>query len=82
MNKPVLFDDGSIIVKEASKNVFAETEKLVNVGVAGFTTNVEVIVPVVKSVVSDWSAVIIELPAPTIVITFSSTVATDKFELV
>ena len=51
MNKPVLFDDGSIIVKEASKNVFAETEKLVNVGVAGFTTNVEVIVPVKKSVV-------------------------------
>ena len=51
MIKPVLFDDGSVIVKGSSKNVFAETEKLVIVGVAGFTTNVEVIVPVKKLVV-------------------------------
>ena len=46
MNAPVLFDDGSVILKEASKNVFAETEKLVRTGVAGFTTSVVVIVPV------------------------------------
>ena len=43
--KPVLFVVGAVIVKGASKNVFAETVKPVIVGVAGFTTNDAVIVP-------------------------------------
>ena len=51
MKAPILLDDGSIIVKEASKNVFVGTEKLVRTGNTRLTTSVEVIVPVVKLVV-------------------------------
>ena len=40
-----LLDDGSVIVKEASPNVFTGTEKLVRSVVAGFTRSVAVIVP-------------------------------------
>ena len=46
MIKPVLFDDGSVRLKEASPNAFAGTVKLVRTGVAGFTTSAAVIVVV------------------------------------
>ena len=46
MIKPVLFVVGAVIVKGSSPNAFAGTEKLVRTSVAGFTTNVAVIVPV------------------------------------
>ena len=47
MIKPLLLVVGSVILKEASKNVFAGTEKLVSVVVTRFTVSVVVIVPTV-----------------------------------
>ena len=45
MKAPILLDDGSVSVKGTSPNILVGTEKLVIVGVPGFTTNDAVIVP-------------------------------------
>ena len=81
MKTASLLELGGTSENDASPNVFAATEKPVRTVVIGFTVKLAVIVPDVYLDVLAWSAVMIEEPAPTMVIVLPSTVATAPFEL-
>ena len=78
----MLFELGSVIVNDASPYVLVGTEKFVIVGVTCVTVNVAVFVPELYFSVAAWVAVMIELPAETIVIMLPEIVATEVLELV
>ena len=78
---PSLLVVGGTKLKAALPSALDSTEKLVKMVVIGFTVKLAVIVPDVYLDVLAWSAVMIEEPAPTMVIVLPSTVATAPFEL-
>ena len=82
VNAPVPFVVGGINEKLVSPKVFVIAEKLLRtVGILLIVNNA-VIVPDTKLVVLSCSAVIVEVPLPTMVIVFPSMVATSGSELV
>ena len=82
MNAPSLFVVGGTKLKAASPSAFDWIEKLERTVVIGFTVKVVEIIPDVYFALLAWSAVMVEVPAPTMVITVPSIVATAVFELV
>jgi hypothetical protein len=82
VNAPVLLEVGVTIVKGASPNVLAGTEKFVIDGITLFTVNNAVVDAAKKLVVVACVAVMVDVPIPTIVIVLPATVATAVLELV
>ena len=82
MIKPLLLDNGGEIANGASPNFLKGTEKTLRPVVAGFTWSVLLIDPEAKPFQLACVAVIVEVPAPTMVTMSPTIVATDKFELV
>jgi hypothetical protein len=82
VNSPVLLEVGVTIVKGASPNVLAGTEKFVIDGITLFTVNNAVVDAAKKLVVVACVAVMVDVPIPRIVIMLPATVATAVLELV
>jgi hypothetical protein len=81
VSAPVLFVVGATIVNGASPYAFAMGLKFENMGAPGLTVMLVVIVADVKLAVVACVAVMVALPAPTIVTTLSTIVATAVLEL-
>ena len=69
-------------MKDTSPNVFAGTEKSVKVVINLFTMKVAVVVPDAYLSLLAWNAVMVVVPAPTMVIVVPTIVATVVSELV
>jgi hypothetical protein len=82
VNGPSLFVVGGTNAKDASPSALDTIEKLDRTVIIGFTVKVVLIVPDVYLSVLAWSAVMVDVPAPTMVIALPSIVATAVFELV
>jgi hypothetical protein len=82
VNAPELSVVGWVISKDASPKVFAGIEKLLRAGVPLLTTKGAVIVAAVYLALVALTALMFEVPIPTMVIVFPTMVATAVFELV
>jgi hypothetical protein len=82
VNAPSLFVVGGTNEKDASPSALDTIEKLDRTVVIGFTVKVVLIVPDVYLSLLAWFAVMVDVPAPRIVMMLPSIVATSVFELV
>ena len=78
----MLLDVGATKLKAASPTVFTGTKKLASVDIPGTTVKVVVMVSVKKFMEVACTAVMVEVPIPTMVIMLPAIVATSVFELV
>ena len=82
VNAPSLLVVGATKLKAASPTVFTGTKKLASVDIPGTTVKVVVMVSVKKFMEVACTAVMVEVPIPTMVIMLPAIVATSVFELV
>ena len=82
VNAPALFELGAVRVKGLSPSCFVTSANVPNVGVAVSTVRSAVVLAVKKFVVEAWVAVMVEVPACTIVTVLPDMVATEVLPLV